>query len=70
MNDERGRSSLTPYAHLMREPDPSGARRLAARKWHDDGTVILLPDSIERLSWQDREFIKALAARIYGKRDD
>lgn len=69
MND-RSRTSLTRYAPMMRDPDPDGARKMAARKWHDDGTVILLPDSIQRLSWQDRELVNAIAGRIYGPRDE
>ena len=69
MSDEPGRTSLTPYAAYMRDPDPNGARRMAARKWHEDGTIILLPDSIERLSWQERELVKALGAKLYGQRD-
>lgn len=69
MND-LSRTSLTPYAAMMRDPDENGARRMAARKWHEDGTIILLPDSIERLSWQDRELVRAVAGRIYGRRAD
>jgi hypothetical protein len=69
MSDERGRTSLTPYAHLMRDEEENGARRMAARKWHEDGTIILLPDSIERLAWQDQELIRGIAARVYGERD-
>lgn len=68
MSDERGRTSLTPYAHLMRDEEEGGARRMAARKWHEDGTIILLPDSIERLPWQDRELVQSVAARVYGER--
>lgn len=65
---ERSRTSLTRYAPMMRDPDPDGARRMAARKFHEDGTVILLPDSIARLNWQDRELVKAIAEKLYGKR--
>lgn len=63
------RLALAPYAASMRDPDPDGARRLAARKWHEDGTIILLPESISRLDWQDRELVRAVAAKIYGKRE-
>ena len=64
------RTSLTPYARQMQDPDPNGARRYAARKWHEDGTVILLQESIERLPWPEREFIHQIAGKIYGKRED
>ncbi|MGF7152629.1 hypothetical protein [Novosphingobium gossypii] len=64
------RTSLTPYARQMQDPDPTGARRMAARKWHEDGTVILMPDSIARLPWQDRELIQQIVGKIYGERED
>jgi hypothetical protein len=63
------RTSLTPYARQMQDPDENGARRMAARKWHTDGTVILLPESIERLPWEDRELVEKIAAKIYGERE-
>ena len=62
------RSSLTKYAPLMRDPDPDGARRMAARKWHEDGSIILLPESVERLPWQDRQIVQGIAAKLYGQR--
>lgn len=61
-------TSLTKYAASMRDPDPDGARRLAARKWHEDGTMVLLPDSLARLDRLDRELVQAIAAKIYGPR--
>jgi len=64
------RTSLTPYARQMQDPDPVGARRMAARKWHEDGTIILLPDSIARLPWQDRELVERIAGKVYGQRED
>lgn len=63
------RTSLTPYARLMQDPDENGARRMAARKWHEDGTVILMPESMRRLPWQDRDLIEKIVAKIYGERD-
>lgn len=69
MTDQRGRTSLTPYAPRMRDPDPQGAHRLAARKWHEDGSIVLLPQSIARLDPLDRELVQAIAAKLYGKRN-
>ena len=63
------RSTLAPYAASMQDPDPAGARKRAAKAWHEDGTIILLPDSIARLNWQDREFVRAVASKVYGKRE-
>jgi len=62
------RTSLTPYARQMQDPDPNGARRLAAERWHANGTIVLLPDSVARLAWQDRELVQKIAARLYGER--
>lgn len=63
------RGSLTRYAPLMREADPCGAHRLAKRQYHQTGAITLLPDQIARLDWQDRELVKAIAAKLYGKRN-
>lgn len=63
------RTSLTPYARQMQDPDEAAGRRMAAAKWHDDGTIILFPESIERLAWQDREIVQGIAAKVYGERD-
>lgn len=63
------RTSLTPYARQMQDPDEGAARRRAAAAWHADGTVILFPASIERLPWQDREIVERIAAKVYGPRE-
>lgn len=63
------RTSLTKYAPLMREPDEDGPKKLAARKWHEDGSIILLPGSIQRLDPLDRDLVNAIAAKLYGKRE-
>lgn len=63
------RTSLTRYAATMRDPDPKGAHKLAARQWHEAGAIVLLPESIERLDWQDRELVRAIAAKLYGPRE-
>jgi len=69
MADQRGQTSLTRYAPLMREPDPKGAHKLAAAVWHNEGTVIIRAESIDRLDWQDRELVKAIATKLYGPRE-
>lgn len=63
------RTSLTRYARQMQDPDPNGAHKLAARQWHDTGAVVILPASIDRLDWQDRELVRAIATKLYGPRD-
>ena len=60
-----GRTSLTPFAASMRDPDPDGARRAARQAWLDHGIVVIMPGDCTGL---DREFVAAVANRIYGKR--
>jgi len=63
------RTSLTRFAPAMQtEVDRAGARKLAARQWRIDGTIVLLPDSIQKLDPLDRELVRAIAAKIYGPR--
>lgn len=69
MND-LSRTSLTRYAGMMADPDENGAKRLAARKWHEDGSIVLLPASIQRLDPLDRDLVRAIAARLYGPRGE
>ena len=61
-------SSLTRYAPKMRDADPCGAHRLAKQQWHNTGAIVLLPDQIARLPWQDRELVQRIAAKQYGPR--
>lgn len=63
------RTSLTKYARTFNDPDEEGAKKLAARKWHEDGSIILLPGSIQRLDPLDRDLVNAIAAKLYGKRE-
>lgn len=63
------RSSLARYAPLMREADPNGAHRLAKRQFHETGAITFLPDQLARMPWQDRELVRQLAQRLYGKRE-
>ena len=63
------RSSLTGYAATMRDADPCGPHRIAKRQWHETGAIVLLPDQIKAMSWQDRELVWAIATRLYGKRN-
>lgn len=69
MADQRGQTSLTRYAPLMRDPDPKGAHRLAAAMWHSEGTAIIRAESLARMDWQDRELITAIMTKLYGPRE-
>jgi hypothetical protein len=60
---------MTRFAPVMRDADPNGAHRIAKRQWHDTGAIVLLPDQIARLPWQDRELVQGIAAKQYGPRN-
>lgn len=62
-------TSLTKYAHQMRDPDEKGAHRMAARMWHQDGSAIIRRESLDRLPWQDRELIEKVCTKLYGPRE-
>lgn len=62
------RTSLTRHAASMRDADPDGVRRFARQKWHEDGTIILRPEDVARLDWQDRELVHAIMAKLHGPR--
>jgi hypothetical protein len=68
MSDGTYRNSLSRHAHLMRDPDPQGARRLAQAQWHKDGTIAILPGDKAQLDRLDRELLDAICAKLYGKR--
>lgn len=63
------RTSLTKYARTFNDPDEEGAKKLAARKWHEDGSIILRAESIKRLDRIDQDLLNAIAAKLYGKRE-
>lgn len=63
------RTSLTRFAPLMREADPSGAERACAELWHREGGVAFTADQLKRMGGLDRQFLEAAAAKHYGKRN-
>lgn len=63
------RGSLTRYAASMRDPDPQGHMRLAKRRWHENGDLVLMASQIDKMDWQDRELLRAIGAKLYGKRE-
>jgi len=59
------RTSLTPFAAQMRDPDPEQARKVARRLWHEHGIVAVMPGDCEKL---DAVFVEAIGVRLYGRR--
>jgi hypothetical protein len=63
--NQRSRTSLTPFAASMRDPDPEGARRAARALWRDHGIIVIMPGDCQKL---DAMFVEAIANRLYGDR--
>lgn len=64
-----GRTTLTAFAHLMRDPDPRGAIRACQEIYDEHGILIILPSDIQR-GMVEQMFVDALAKKLYpeGKR--
>lgn len=59
------RSTLAPYAHLSREPDPHAAREAARQAWQNAGLILINPAWLGE--W-DRQQALILAEKLHGKR--
>lgn len=60
------RSSLAPIAHLAQEPHDEHAWAASTRAWQQMGIVMIDPAKLH--NWEDREYLIALANRLFGKR--
>jgi hypothetical protein len=67
MTDQRGRSSLTSMAHMMRDPDPAAITKIGAALWHQFGIVCVDPKKFK--SFADEKQAEILAELAYGKRE-
>lgn len=64
-----GRTSLTKYAHLMREVDPVASQDLRAEAFHREGIVcISLKEMEERFGWLAAKQLRLLAEQAFGRR--
>lgn len=62
-------SPLARFAHLMRDPDPNGAKHFAADMMRETGMIVLNPEWVN--GWGDRELVRKIAERTlqnYGRR--
>ncbi|WP_298165081.1 hypothetical protein [Novosphingobium sp.] len=59
------RTSLTPFARSMRDPDPAGARRVAQELYDEHGIVVIFPNDVAKV---DAMWIEAIGKRLYGRR--
>lgn len=59
------RTSLTPFARSMRDPDPAGARRAAQELYDEHGILVIFPEDHQRV---DSMWIEAIGKRLYGRR--
>lgn len=63
-----GRTSLTRWAPLMREPDPVLARELGEQAFHRDGVVCIpLAEMERRCGWLAAKQLRLLGEQYYGK---
>lgn len=42
------RTSLTPFAKAMQDPDPTAARRFCEQVYLESGIIIILPSDVQR----------------------
>ena len=65
---DRSRTSLTPYAGSMRDPNPAEARRKARETYlASEGKIVLI--NIDWLStWPDKKQLDLLATKALGVR--
>jgi len=59
------RTSLTPFARSMRDPDPAGSRRAAQELYDEHGIVVIFPNDVAKV---DAMWIEAIGKRLYGRR--
>lgn len=63
------RSSLAPFADLIREPDPDEAWEIARKGWHEHGVAVLNLGEVEkRRGWSAARKARELAEICFGKR--
>jgi hypothetical protein len=67
MSDERGRTSLTPFAAGMRDIDPAAITKIGALLWHRHGLVCVDPKKFK--SFADEKQAEILAELAYGPRE-
>lgn len=57
-------TSLSRYAKSWQDPDPKGPARAAREAWIEHGILVVMPEQVHGL---DREFVRALGNRLWGK---
>jgi hypothetical protein len=62
-----GQTSLTAFAHLMRDPDPDGARRAAQELYDEHDILVVFPADV-RAGRIDRMWVEAIGRRLYGRK--
>lgn len=71
MTEHRSRTSLTPHAARMQEPDVDRAWEECRQAWHNHGLVcISLEQAGTRLGWAARKSLELLGEQAFGKRTD
>lgn len=69
MGNHRSRTSLTPFAPRMQEPDADRAWDECRQAWINHGIVcISLSQAEERLGWAAAKQLRLLGEQAFGKR--
>lgn len=54
------------YGNPLRPPNDFGAEFIKKNAFHDQG-ILVVKITDARLSWSDRELLKQIGERLYGK---
>jgi hypothetical protein len=57
--------TLTRFAHLMRDPDPAGARRAAQELYDQHDVLVIFPADVAN-GRIDSMWVEAIGRRLYG----
>lgn len=50
------------------QPDTTDAETIKLRGWREQG-ILVLSDQDQRLDWMERQLLKNIGERLYGKRE-
>ena len=54
-----------PLGH--RHPEPPEPEEIKRHGWRDQGLLVISPED-ERLNWMEREVLRQVGERLYGRR--
>lgn len=60
--------SLTPCVLGQRMPKPIDTEKIKKLAWLEDGILVVNPDTAEGIAWPDREHLRNIGNKLYGRR--